>query len=135
MKEFRNNYLGFDIKLENVKVSMSGQDLYIDKFEVTDTFDFWQIDKIYDTKEQALDYIGNLLNCRTKQEYSFYKWCAKDGLREGSIVQFKDGRQGVILGKEYTVGCLKYSPIKKDGTIGKSKRNLYGNIEYKIVKY
>ena len=135
MNEFRNNYLDFDIKLENVKMPMFGQVLTLEQFVVIDTFDFWQTDKIYNHKEEALDYIDNLLNCKTKQECNFYRWCAKYGLREGSIVQFEDGKQGAILGKEFAEGCLKYNPIKKDGTVSKLKRNLYGNIDYKVVKY
>lgn len=95
----------------------------------------WQTNKVYNTKEQALDYIGNLLNCRTKQECNFYRWCAKNNLREGSLIEFEDRKQGVILGKEFAEGCLKYSPIKKDGTVGKSKRNLYGNLKYEVIKY
>lgn len=135
MNEFRNNYLGFDIKLENVKTTMFGQELILNQFKVNDTFTFWQTDKVYSTKEDALDYIENLLNCKTKQECNYYRWCEKDGIREGSIIQFEDGKQGIILGKEFVDGCLKYSPIKKDGNIGKSIKNLYGNIKYKITKY
>ena len=139
IKEYRNNYLGFDIYLkdhfENFEVLGQTIKGNTGNYIVVDELDFWQIDTPFTSKEDALDYIGNLLNCRTKQECHFYKWCAKDGLREGSIIQFEDGKQGVILGKEYADGCLKYSPIKKDGTIGKSKRNLYGNLRYKVIKY
>lgn len=135
MNEFRNNYLGFDIKLENIKTTILGQEVMLDQFKVNDTFTFWQTEKIYNHKKEALDYIGNLLNCKTKQECYFYRWCAKYGLRKGSLIQFEDGKQGMILGKEFAEGCLKYSPIKKDGFVGKSKRNLYGNIKYKVVKY
>lgn len=135
MNKFRNNYLGFDIKLENIKITMFGQELMLEQFEVNDTFTFWQTNKIYNHKQEALDYINDLLSCKTKEECNFYRWCAKYGLREDSIIQFEDGKQGQILGKEYADSCLKYSLIKKDGIKGKTKRNLYGGIKYKVIKF
>ncbi|EGT5282627.1 hypothetical protein CUB08_06930 [Clostridioides difficile] len=102
---------------------------------VTDNYSFWQIEKSFDSKEAAMEYVSKLLTCKNQQEYNFYKWCEKDGVKEGSIIQFEDGKKGVILGKEFAEGCLKYSPIKKNGTIGKAKRNLYGNIKYMVVQY
>ena len=139
MKEYRNNYLGFNIILEDhyEMINVLGQTIKgnTGKYMVYDELDFWQIDKPFNTKEEALDYISSLLNCKTKEECHFYKWCNKDGVKEGSIIQFKDLKQGIILGKEFTDSCLKYSPIKKDGTVGKSKRNLYGNLKYKVIKY
>lgn len=135
MNKFRNNYLNFDISLIQLETSIFGQKVSLDQFKVDDTSTFWQTDKVYNSKEEALDYIGCLLNCRTKSELNFYRWCAKYRLREGTIIEFEDGKQGLILGKDYTDNCLKYSPIKKDGTVSKLKRNLYGNLKYEIIKY
>lgn len=135
MNKFRNEILGFDIFLEKVKMRFFGEIIEIDRFKVTDTFTFWQIECEYETEERALEYIGQLISCKTKQECYFYRWCAKHNVREGSTIQFDDGNQGVILGKKFAEGCLKYSPIKKDGDISKAKRNLYGDLKYKVIKY
>ena len=135
MDKFRNNYLNFDINLIQLKAYIFCQKVELDQFKVDDTFTFWQTDKIYNHKQEALDYIENLLNCKSKNEVKFYKWCAKYGLREGSLIEFENGKIGAILGKDDAEDCLKYSPIKKDGTVSKLKRNLYGNLKYKIVKY
>ena len=135
MNEFINCYLNFNISLIQLETSIFGERVLLDQFKVDDTFIFWQTDKVYNSKEEALDYIGLLLNCRTKKECYFYRWCSKYGLREGTIIEFEDGKQGFILGKDHVGGCLKYSPIKKDGSVSKVKRNLYGNLKYKIVKY
>ena len=135
MKKFRNDGVGFDIFIEKVKIRFFNELVEIDRFVVKDTFSFWQTDCEYEMEEQALSYVEDLLSCTTKHECNFYRWCAKDGLREGSVIQFEDGSQGVILGKEHVEACLKYSPIKKDGGISKLKRNLYGNVVYEIIKY
>lgn len=123
MNEYRNNYLGFNISLKEhfEDINILGKSIkgYTGKYTVFDDFDFWQIDNRFESKEEC----------------HFYKWCAKDEIREGSKIQFEDGKEGVILGKEFADTCLKYSPIKKDGTVGKSKRNLYGNLKYKVIKY
>lgn len=124
MKEFKNKDLEINIYLKE----------WHNEFLVTDS-DFWQIKKSFEDESGALEYIENLLSCKNKSEYNFYKWCVEKELREGTIIQFEDGKQGVILGKEFVEGCLKYSPLKKDGTTGKAKRNLYGNTIYKVIKY
>lgn len=139
MEKFRNDNLNFDIYLEDhfEWIEMLGQKIkgYTGKYMVFDKYDFWQINKPFETKEIAMKYINELINCTNKQDYNFCKWCVNKGVREGSIIQFEDGKQGVILGREFAEGCLKFSLIKKDGNVGKTKRYLYGNLKYKVIKY
>ncbi|HBF7547408.1 TPA: hypothetical protein KOY69_002009 [Clostridioides difficile] len=139
MKTFNNMEMKFEIVLnkEIEYIKVLGKDVKFDtgKYVVTDNHNFWQLDKPFNSKEAAMVYISKLLGCKNQQEYNFYKWCEKDEIKEGSIIQFEDGKQGVILGKEFADACLKYSPIKKDGTIGKAKRNLYGNMRYIVIQY
>ncbi|ENY8630180.1 TPA: hypothetical protein KPE78_001178 [Clostridioides difficile] len=139
MKIFNNKEIKFEIvlneEIEYMKVLGKDVKFNTGNYVVTDNYSFWQIEKSFDSKEAAMEYVSKLLMCKNQQEYNFYKWCEKDGVKEGSIIQFEDGKKGVILGKEFAEGCLKYSPIKKNGTIGKAKRNLYGNIKYMVVQY
>lgn len=136
-EEFFNVNLSMYIYLEKhiEVVNIYGQKVGFnaDEYIVTDS-DFWQIKKIFKSKTEALRYIAHLLDAETKSEYNHYKWCIDYGLEEGSIIQFEDGKKGCILGKEYTDGCLKYSPIKKDGTVGKAIRNLYGNLNFIVIE-
>ena len=133
--EFKNEYLNFNIELIQLETNILGQWVKVDEFMVDDTFTFWQTGKVYDSIEGALEYIRILSNCKSETEVKFYRWCEEHRVKEGTIIQFEDETKGIILGSDYAVDCLKYSPIKKDGSPSKLKRNLYGNLKYEVVKY
>ncbi|HBF1879833.1 TPA: hypothetical protein KNT26_003111 [Clostridioides difficile] len=139
MNNFKNKFLNFDICLEKHYESMTilnqNTKMYTGKYMVFDKFDFWQLDILFDKKRDALNYIDKLIDVKTQQEYNFLKWCTQKNIKEGSKIEFEDGKQGIILGSEHADGNIKYVPLKKDGTKSKMRRILYKNIKFKILKY
>lgn len=138
MKVFRNHELGIDIflgeKIEIMDVLGIPVEFKTGEYSVTNSY-FKYRENLFLTKKEAVAFVNNLLKCKTTFECYYFMLCSWRGVREGSIIEFDDGKQGVILGKEYSEGILKYTPFKKDGTVGKAKRCLYGNLKYKVVKY
>lgn len=136
---FKNEHLKFDIYLDNhfevVKVLNQNIKGYTGKYIVFDKYEFWQIEEPFNTKEEAMEYIDRLKEVTDKQSYYYLKWCKKSNVREGSLIEFEDGKRGVISSEEKAIGCLKFSLIKKDGTVGKSIRNLYEGMDFKIIAY
>lgn len=138
MRKYINKYLNFTITLEKrgYYTDLSDKRVILDteKFIVNDTYSN-HADEVFNSELDALRYINRLLKAKDKKEYLFVKWSTRAGVRENTIVEFSDGKRGIILESLHFDSCLKYKQIKKNGEPGKQIKKFYRHMDYKIINY
>lgn len=114
--------------------------MYTDKFVIHDNDGrlFLKHDVAL-SAEDMLEYVATLKETRNKKEFHYARKLKEKGLKAGTKIEFKDGKQALIapLSEDCppTHRALFYIPLKKDGSISKVKpRILYGGTEYKVVE-
>lgn len=83
MREFINKYLGFRMTLEKIEENPNfiyGKDA-VGRYKATvhGKEDYFEVSQIFKTENDAIDYINDMMNCKTKietREYS-YTWSKK----------------------------------------------------------
>lgn len=108
---------------------------YGSKYIISDSGDnvFPQHEVLLNEKEMT-DYVKQLLAAPHAWLFYYFRSLARKGLSPGDIIEFEDGKKGIIVipeGDSFGRN-LAYIPLKKDGTKSKHKpRILYGNDTYK----
>lgn len=111
---------------------------YGDSYIVTDNTDkaFPNHGVLYNQKEMV-NYLKELLETENLSLYHYLRNLAKRELRPGDMIEFDDGKKGVITipeGDTFPRNAV-YIPMKKDGTLSKLKpRYIYANSNYQKVE-
>jgi hypothetical protein len=111
---------------------------YGGKYVIEDTGDrvFPQHEVLY-SEEEMTTYVEKLLTARHTSMFYYIRSLARKELEPGNVIEFEDGKRGVIAVPEGdSFGRnLVYIPLKKDGTLSNHKpRLLYGNDVYQKIK-
>lgn len=106
-------------------------------FKVQDNADnIHQIHQLDLTLKETVSYVESLCTATTKQEFFYIRTLKEKGLAVGDVIEFEDGKQGIIVSlTEVDVPLIRslfFVPLKKDGSQSKVKpRILYGTYKYK----
>jgi hypothetical protein len=104
------------------------------KYVISDSTSVFDTQKVELEAEEMVAYVGELLNCRSMAEFKYCKKLKEKGLRIGDIIQFSDGKRGVVSRQTVEQGSIpniRYIPLTQKGTVSKVKpRILYGGVEF-----
>lgn len=134
--------------LENVQVSV-GKEAKVEEFfgapvhlisvdnKIWDNTDkVFPVHKLSLTNKEIEEYMNELLNCKTLASFKYCRALKEKSLKVNDVVEFIDGKKGVIY-EEPDTGAptnARYTPLKKDGTLSKSRpRLIYAGMQYEVV--
>ena len=112
--------------------------LYGENYVVSDNADrvYPNHDVLYN-KEEMLDYLEGLLEADNLSLYYYYRNLGSRKLKPGDVIEFEDGKKGVIAVPEGDTfpRNIVFIPLKKDGTLSKVKpRYIYANTNYQKIE-
>ncbi|PLS19423.1 hypothetical protein CVD28_03130 [Bacillus sp. M6-12] len=109
---------------------------YGEKYVIEDSGDkvFPQHEVLFN-EEEMVAYVEKLLSCKNKELLYYLRSLARKELEVGNVIEFEDGKKGVIVIPEGFIGRNPmFVPLKKDGTKSNHKpRYIYANDSFKKI--
>lgn len=111
---------------------------YGERYIVADNADrvYPNHDVLYN-EEELMDYLRGLLQADNLALYHYYRNLASRNLKPGDVIEFEDGKKGVITVPEGDTfpRNIVFIPLKKNGELSKvSPRYIYANTNYHKIE-
>ncbi|MFP3726554.1 hypothetical protein U8V72_15350 [Priestia filamentosa] len=94
------------------------------------------VHSVWLSNEEIIEYVNSLLESKDLMEYQYKRILKENDLMPGDIIEFTDGRRGVICKEADTPipTNARYTPIRKDGELSNGRpRLVYNGMEYNVV--